>query len=301
MGSELLPMLYIFMIGMSVYFFVSTLFARGENVGALSWASASKPVRSRSSMIETSRALAHQFTIKYALKIKNQRYRKNIESIIRTSGLIHELNVDEFIGLQLLWGVFFPIVLFFLNLALNLELPLFIFIAAVPFGFRMPSMHAKAEKNRRIREIQRTMPLYVDLLALSTEAGLTFQAAMQIIVDRSEGKSVLANEFATVLDDIRLGKQEPEAMRALADRLDMPEVTSFANMVIDSGLTGMGVSKVLKEQSAQMRLERFVRAEKAGAQASQLMLMPLIFMIMPAVLIVIFGPVALSFIYGGKK
>jgi tight adherence protein C len=63
----------------------------------------------------------------------------------------------------------------------------------------------------------------------------------------------------------------------------------------------MGVSKVLKEQSAQMRLERFVRAEKAGAQASQLMLMPLIFMIMPAVLIVIFGPVALSFIYGGKK
>ena len=69
---------------------------------------------------------------------------------------------------------------------------------------------------------------------------------------------------------------------------------------MDAEATGASISQVLKDQSVQMRLERFVRAEKAGAQASQTMLIPLMLFILPAVFIIVFGPVAVSFMYGGK-
>jgi tight adherence protein C len=83
--------------------------------------------------------------------------------------------------------------------------------------------------------------------------------------------------------------------------LDIPEITSFVAVLIDAEASGASISKVLKDQSIQMRLERFVRAEKAGAKASQQILIPLMLFILPAVFIMVFGPVAVSFIYGGGK
>ena len=86
----------------------------------------------------------------------------------------------------------------------------------------------------------------------------------------------------------------------MAARLDMQEMTSFVAVLIDAEATGASISQVLKDQSVQMRLERFVRAEKAGAQASQLILLPLMLFILPSVFIMVFGPVVVSMLYGGK-
>ena len=83
-------------------------------------------------------------------------------------------------------------------------------------------------------------------------------------------------------------------------RLDIPEITSVVAVVRDAEETGASIAQVLKDQSVQMRLERFVRAEKAGAKASQAMLIPLMFLILPAVFIMVFAPVVLNFFYGGK-
>ena len=81
-------------------------------------------------------------------------------------------------------------------------------------------------------------------------------------------------------------------------RIDLNEVNSLVNVIVDSESTGASVVKVLKEQSIQMRLERFVRAEKAGAKASQAILVPMILFIMPAVFIMVFAPVALNMMFG---
>jgi tight adherence protein C len=86
----------------------------------------------------------------------------------------------------------------------------------------------------------------------------------------------------------------------MAARLDMTEITSFVAVLIDAEASGSSISQVLKDQSVQMRLERFLRAEKAGARASQLILIPLMMFILPAVFIMVFGPVALKMMYGGK-
>ncbi len=128
---------------------------------------------------------------------------------------------------------------------------------------------------------------------------MDFINAIQRIVDKAEN-SILAEELSIVLKDIKLGSARADALKALAIRLDIPEITSFVAVINDADYTGASISQVLKDQSQQMRVERFVRAEKAGAKAAQLMLVPMILFVMPAVFIVVFAPVILQFIYGGK-
>lgn len=287
----------------AVYTFVSALMSNSQNEkDLLSWASGQEPVQSKSGLINLSRPMVHQFTLKYALKYKNEGYRKRVNKIILTSGLSRELNVDEFIGLQLLWGIALPALLAVFNFAFEMGYPTFLFLVMVPVGLYFPHLYANSEKRRREDSVRADLPFFTDLLALSTEAGLDFIGAIQRIVDKAEN-SVLAEELGNVLKDIKLGSSRADALKAMSSRLDTSEITSFVAVLVDADSTGASISQVLKDQSVQMRLERFVRAEKAGARASQLLLFPMMLFIMPAVFIVLFGPVALQFIYptGGNK
>ncbi|HWU44052.1 MAG TPA: type II secretion system F family protein, partial [Bdellovibrio sp.] len=245
--------------------------------------------------------LVHQFTLQHALKIRSEAYRQKVRKFIKTSGLSEELNEDEFIGLQLLWGVMFPIFLLIMNFSLQLGLSNFMCVGVGLVGFYLPQIHSKGEKKKRELSVRADLPFYIDLLALSVEAGLDFFSAIQKIVDKARGtNSVLADEFAIVLKDIKIGSSKTQALKEMAERLDMSEVTSFVAVMVDAEATGASISQVLKDQSEQMRLERFVRAEKAGARASQAILIPLMMFILPAVFIMVFGPVAVNFMYGGK-
>lgn len=284
----------------AVYSFFSALLGNSNiDKEMLSWASGNEPVKSKSQLVNFSRPLVHQFTLKYALAYKNPRYRKNIQKLILTSGLSRELNVDEFIGLQVLWGVMAPLLFGIMNFALQLGVPWFLVLAMIPLGFELPKIHARREKRAREVSVRADLPFFADILALSTEAGLDFISAIQRIVEKAEA-SVLAEELGVVLKDIKLGSSRADALKAMSARLDVGEITSFVAVLVDADSTGASISQVLKDQSVQIRLERFVRAEKAGARASQLMLVPMLLFIMPAVFLVIFGPLMVQFISGGK-
>ena len=289
----------ILLAGFAVLWMVYTIFSVNEDSKALSWATGDQPDKSESPIINFSRPLVHQLTLKHAKKFKGANFRKNIERKIITGGLENELNTDEFIGLKLLWGIFFPALIAILNFSLSLGYPWIIFVFAVPFGFVIPDMHANKQKKMRYQAIVVDLPFFVDLLALSTQAGADFMSAIQKISDAAE-HSLLAKEFDKVLRDTRLGSTREQALKAMSARLDISEVTSFVNVLTDADSTGASVGEVLKEQSEQMRLERFVRAEKAGARASQAILIPMMLFIIPAVFIMVFAPVGLQFIYGGK-
>ena len=303
MGSADLMLIAGFVLGgLSIYLFVSALFSSNKDSQQLSWANNNEPTKSKSPIINVSRPLVHQFTLQHAVRVKNVSYRKRVRKHILTSGLSSELNEDEFIGLQILWGVMFPIFLAVMNFALQLDLPTPLLFVMGLGGFIFPQMHAGAEKKRRELSVRGDLPFFIDLLALSVEAGLDFFAAIQKIVDKAQGTdSVLADEFGTVLKDVKIGASKTQALKDMAERLDISEITSFVAVLIDAEASGASISKVLKDQSVQMRLERFVRAEKAGARASQAILIPLMLFILPAVFIMVFGPVAVSFIYGGGK
>ncbi|WP_413291719.1 type II secretion system F family protein [Bdellovibrio sp. HCB185ZH] len=302
MGSaELMLILGLLLAGVAVFLFVNSIFASNNDKQQLSWANNDEPVKSKNPIINFSRPLVHQFTLQHALRIRSETYRKKVRKFILTSGLSQELNEDEFIGLQLLWGVMFPIFLLIMNFSLQLELPLAGCIGVGLIGFYLPQIHAKGEKKKRELSVRGDLPFFIDLLALSVEAGLDFFSAIQKIVDKAQGtKSVLSDEFNIVLKDIKIGSSKSQALKEMGERLDMNEITSFVAVLIDAEATGASISQVLKDQSVQMRLERFVRAEKAGAQASQAILIPLMLFILPAVFIMVFGPVAISFMYGPK-
>ncbi len=302
MGSaEFLLVGGLFTAAFAVYSFVASLMSNSQTEkDMLSWASGNEPVKSKSAIVNFSRPLVHQFTLKYALKYKNPAYRKRVENLIMTSGLSKELNVDEFIGMQMFLGVMLPAFLALLNFALEMEFSYLMFIAIVPLGAYLPQMHALREKRMREISVRADLPFFADLLALSTEAGLDFIGAIQRIVDKAES-SVLAEELGNVLRDIKLGSSRADALKGMSQRLDISEITSFVAVLVDADATGASIAQVLKDQSIQIRLERFVRAEKAGARASQLMLFPMMLFIMPAVFLVLFGPVIIQFFYGGSN
>ncbi len=284
----------------AVYSFVNALMSTGQaEKDFLNWASGNEPVKSKSGLINLSRPLVHQFTLKYALKYKNETQRKRLGKLILTSGLSRELTVDEFIGIQILWGLMFPGLFAVLNFALEFGFSPFVFVLMIPLGFYFPIFYARREKANREISVRADLPFFADLLALSTEAGLDFIGAIQRIVDKAED-SVLAEELGNVLRDIKLGSSRADALKGMAARLDIPEITSFVAVLIDADSTGASISQVMKDQSVQIRLDRFVRAEKAGARASQLLLFPMMLFIMPAVFLVLLGPIILQFFSGGK-
>lgn len=298
--ADVLLFVGLFMAALAVYFLVSSFLANSESQkDLLNWASGTEPVKSKSPIINFSRSLVHQFTLKYAVKVKDPDHRKRLENLILTSGLSKELNVDEFIGLQFFWGIMVPGLTAVANFTLDLGFPWIVVICLVPLGYYFPNLYARSQKKSREISVRADLPFFADLLALSTEAGLDFISAIQKIVDKAQD-SVLAEELAIVLKDIKLGSSRADALRGLSRRLDITEITSFVAVLIDADSTGASISKVLKEQSEQIRLERFVRAEKAGARASQALLVPMILFILPAVFIVVFGPVIVQFMGGGR-
>lgn len=297
--TELLLISGLFMVGVAVYLISSMILSSNNEAQSLLWASDEEPAKSRSKFIEFSRPLVHKFCLGFAAKVRNPNYRKKVQSKILVGGLQRELNVDEFIGLQILWGILFPALLIFLNFTLELGYsPAFLIMMGF-VGAYFPHMHVETEKKKRHQSVLADLPFFIDLLALSTEAGLDFIGSIQRVVEKAEN-SVLADELGQVLRDLKLGSTRAEALRKMADRLDIPEVTSFVTVLIDADSTGASIGHVLKQQAVQMRLERFTRAEKAGAKASQTILIPLMLFILPAVFIMVFGPVIIQFISGGS-
>jgi len=298
MGMDILLYAGIAMFAISVLWIVYTLFSVNQDSSTLSWATEDAPEKSTSPIINFSRPLVHQLTLKYAEKFKNESRRKQIEKKLRTAGLTRELNVDEFLGLKIFWGILFPIIVLIINFALQLGLPFIVIPGLAVFGWMIPDFHANENIRRRQSSIVIDLPFFVDLLALASQAGAEFTSAIEKITEKAED-SELANEFDEFLKDVRLGVPREQALKAMSTRLDIPEVTSFVNVLNDAASTGASIAPALKDQSEFMRVERFVRAEKAGAKASQALLLPIVAFILPAVLIMIVTPMALQFTGGG--
>ena len=289
------------LVGTCVYLIMHLFLSANDDAPAMSWDSDDdNPNKSQSKFIEASRTLVHKFCIKFAIKVKSPTYRKRVKKKITNARLSSEINVDEFIGMQILWGVLFPLLLFLFNFTLEMGYnPVFIIICGLA-GSYFPHLYANAEKGKCYTSIIADLPFFIDLLSLSTKAaGMDFITAIQRVVEKAE-HSVFADELATVLKDIKIGSSRKDALKALADRLDIHEVTSFVVVVIDAEASGQSVGDVLAQQSIQMRMERLMRAEKAGAKASQLILIPIILFILPAVLIMVLGPVILTLFSGGN-
>ena len=165
-------------------------------------------------------------------------------------------------------------------------------------GFFYPSFWLRDLMKARRSELLKTLPFYLDIITLCVEAGLNLQGALNQAVAKGP-RGVLRTEIQRVLRDIRAGKARADAMRAMADRLNEPNVTHFITAVIQAERMGMNLGPVLRAQADQRRIERFARAEKLAMEAPVKMLFPLIAYIFPCTFIVLFFPIVMKFMHPG--
>lgn len=161
-------------------------------------------------------------------------------------------------------------------------------------GFFLPVMLLQSRIKRRQDIIIKAMPDALDLLTVCVEAGLGFDQAMSKVSEKWENDLSLA--FERVIQEVRLGKLRREALRDMADRMDIPDMTSFVAAIIQADQLGVSMGKVLRIQSDQMRVKRRQRAEKRAHEAPVKMLIPMAFLIFPSIYIVLLGPAALILI-----
>ncbi len=223
---------------------------------------------------------------------KRKIFRRNIIA----SGLKDELTPDEFISFKLVLIGFFPVIGGLLNAADMIDIAWYYVLASGGVGWFYPNFWVNSRMADRQKKILRAMPFIVDLLALSTEAGLDFVGAIGKVVEKAKA-SPLVEEFSQMLKEIKVGSSRQEALREMAARIAMTELNSFVAILISADQMGASIGKILRQQSEQIRTERMVRGEKAGAAASTKVLLPLVLFIMPAVFLMIFGPFVLASIY----
>lgn len=159
-------------------------------------------------------------------------------------------------------------------------------------GFMAPALWLGSKIRTRQQSVVKSLPDALDLLTICVEAGLGFDQAMQKVAEKWEDE--LSRSFARVLHEIRLGKTRREALRDMATRLDVSDVTSFIAAVIQAEQLGVSIAKVLRIQSDQMRIRRRQRAEEKAHQAPVKMLFPMVFLIFPAIWVVLLGPAILQ-------
>lgn len=145
--------------------------------------------------------------------------------------------------------------------------------------------------NRR-EQMRRELPDALDLLTISVEAGLAFDAAMSQVARNTTGP--VADEFFRVLQEMQIGLGRSEAMRALGERTDLSELRSFVTAMVQAESFGIPIAQVLRVQAKELRVKRTQRAEELAQKVPVKILFPLIFCILPALFIVIMGPAVIQ-------
>ena len=166
-------------------------------------------------------------------------------------------------------------------------------------GLFFPLFWLRDKLKTRKLAITKALPYALDLLTLGVESGMDFTAALARIIQKL-GDQPLSYEFAELLRQIRMGRSRADALRDLADRVDVHELTSVVSSLIQADELGASLGPVLRIQAEQLRVRRSQRAEKLASEAPVKMLFPLVCFIFPTIFIMIFGTLFLNYLRGGE-
>jgi tight adherence protein C len=167
-------------------------------------------------------------------------------------------------------------------------------------GYMAPNMYLYQQTFDRSEKLQRALPDAIDLLTISVESGLGFDAACAQVARNTEGP--LSEEFARMLQEMQIGRGRSEALRSLAERTNLPDLRSFVSAMVQADAFGIPVGQVLRVQSSEIRVKRRQWAEEMAQKVPVKILVPLIFCILPCLFIAVLGPAGISIMnsFSGK-
>jgi tight adherence protein C len=236
-------------------------------------------------------SLAIRFTPQNALQSTSKK--------LELAGAPAQLDPTMFLAAQGLSAIVFGVIVLLLFSRIGSDWPmgrkLLVIVASFVIGFFIPQIFLGSAITRRQKNVRRALPDALDLLTICVEAGLGFDAAMSKVSEKWTSELSLA--FARVIQEIQLGKLRREALRDMAERVGIPELTSFVAAVIQSELLGVSMAKVLRIQSDQMRIKRRQHAEEEAHKAPIKMLIPMGLLIFPSLMIVLLTPAALKLMH----
>ncbi|WP_435743986.1 type II secretion system F family protein [Nocardioides sp. SYSU DS0663] len=180
------------------------------------------------------------------------------------------------------------------SLLLGVGLPMKILMVAggLVAGFFAPDLYLYQKTYDRTERMQRELADAIDLMTISVESGLGFDAALQQVARNTEGP--LAEEFSRVLREMQIGQGRAAALRALGDRTNVDDLKGFVGAMVQADSFGIPIGQVLRVQSGEMRVKRRQRAEHKAQQVPVKITVPLIFCILPCLFIAVMGPAVIS-------
>ena len=221
-----------------------------------------------------------------------ERARQQVQTSLQLAGRPGGFSTSDFIAVRYVAASVLCLVGVLLGVAIHslVFLALFAAIGAV-IGLYGPMFWLRFMVNRRRDAIQLDLPDVIDVLVVCVEAGLTFEAAMERVVEKFD--HALADEMGRVLQEIRIGRPRLEALNDLGVRTGVDDLNNFVQAIIQSEQLGAGVARILRMQSDDVRQKRLLIAQERGARASLKMLVPMIGCIFPTLWVILLGPAAL--------
>ncbi|KXG44484.1 type II secretion system F family protein [Tepidibacillus infernus] len=219
--------------------------------------------------------------------------KKREHQLLNLAGYPHHLTLQEWMTWRsLFWlglGGVFTMVGLAQEAGMNqLLLPLVGWI----LGYLLPIFYLNRKKEERKEAIVRGLPEVLDILTVSVEAGLGFDAALSKVVEKTRG--ILSDELYKTLQEIKMGKGRREALKALGERTGVEDMIQFVGSIIQADQLGIRIGNVLRVQSEDMRQKRKQRAEEKAMKAPIKILFPLVLFIFPAIFIIILGPAVIN-------
>lgn len=210
------------------------------------------------------------------------------------AGNPREWSVDRVVSGKVIGAVSLTLVAGALALVLGLSFPVtvVVLLGGLVVGFFVPDLYLYQKTYDRTERIQRELADAIDLMTISVESGLGFDAAVQQVARNTEGP--LAEEFSRVLREMQIGQGRAHALRALGDRTNVADLKAFVGAMVQADSFGIPISQVLRVQSGEMRVKRRQRAEHKAQQVPVKITVPLIFCILPCLFIAVMGPAVIS-------
>ena len=225
-------------------------------------------------------------------KEKTNKKTQVIEGMLEITGT--DLTAEQFSMIKIVLSALFMAIALIVCKIFNLGMLYLVAAMAVVglIAIILPNSWLKRKAKKRKEKLRQQLPDIMDLLVVSVEAGLGFDAALIRLYEKD--KSELMTELMQATRDIQRGMSKKEAYEGLAKRCDVKELTTFLTALVQADQLGISIKSVLKVQAENLRKDRKMRAEEKALKAPVTMLVPMVLFIFPVIFIVLLGPAVLN-------